>query len=281
MAAGEKVREQRATSLLVSVMFHGLAVLGVAASSWWWGASTLDTWETYTVSLVDVPLSLRPPPSPAPKPAAKPAQPPKTPTVAEPKKVPKVTKPAPTPKIAKPAPRQKTKPPARAVQAPAEPPRAPQASTSQEARSAVEALRQRQAKRDQVRQDAEATRQQAASARVAALRDQLAQEQSVDGSSGLQQVRLIAYQDRVRAKIIEAWILPLSSEQTRDLQATAQFEVTRNGNVMQLELVKSSGNGLFDASLLRAIRRASPLPALPDDYPVDVLEVEMRFRAES
>ncbi len=136
----------------------------------------------------------------------------------------------------------------------------------------------------QEQERAEASRQQAASERVAALRDQLEQEETIGGAAvvaaGVQRVRLMAYQDRVRAKIIETWILPLSEEQTRDLQATAQFQVTRNGNVEALELVKPSGNALFDASLLRAIRRASPLPALPADYLVDVLEVEMRFRAQ-
>ena len=100
-------------------------------------------------------------------------------------------------------------------------------------------------------------------------------------AAGVQRVRLVAYQDRVRAKIIETWILPLSAEKSRDLQATAQFYVRRNGEVVQLELVKPSGNTLFDASLLRAIQRASPLPVLPDDYPLDILEVEMRFRADS
>jgi TonB family protein len=165
-----------------------------------------------------------------------------------------------------------------------EPAPAPRSATPLEARSAIEALRQRQVQSDQETQ-AEVTGKQAASARVAALRDQLEQEETVGDTAitatGVQRVRLLAYQERLRAKIIETWILPLSAEQTRDLQATAQFQVTRNGQVVQLELVKPSGNTLFDASLLRAIRRASPLPALPDDYPLDVLEVEMRFRPSS
>ncbi len=305
MAAGDKGREPQATSLLVSVIFHGVVVLGIAASSWWWGGTVQDTWKTYNVSLVDMPLSLRPSTSPASPDVASPPKsnaksdstskviPPGKPKVAKPVSEPKVKPPAPA-KVVEPAPEPKTKPaPAKVVKPAPKPktkppvasPQAPKISTSREARSAIEALRQRQAKRDQVERDAEATQQQAVSARVAALRDQLAQEETVGGAAvraaGVQRVRLIAYQDRVRAKIVEAWILPLSAEQTRDLQATTQFQVTRDGNIRQLELIKPSGNGLFDASLLRAIRRASPLPALPDDYPVDILEVEMRFRAES
>jgi TonB family protein len=197
------------------------------------------------------------------------------------------------PEVAKPIPKPIPKPQAKSPsdakpeptkQAQAEPAPALRSATPLEARSAIEALRQRQAQPDQEKQ-AEVTRKQAASARVAALRDQLEQEETVGDTAitatGVQRVRLLAYQERLRAKIIETWILPLSAEQTRDLQATAQFQVTRNGQVVQLELVKPSGNTLFDASLLRAIRRASPLPALPDDYPLDVLEVEMRFRPSS
>jgi TonB family protein len=63
------------------------------------------------------------------------------------------------------------------------------------------------------------------------------------------------------------------------LQATVFFRVARDGRVEQLHLVQASGNPLFDASLIRAIKRASPLPVLPTDYPGEMLEVEMRFRA--
>ena len=302
MAAREKGREPRATSLLVSVMFHALAGLGVAASSWWWGAPMQEAWKTHTVSLVDAPLSLQQPVTVSPAVLPKTPSPPKaevkTPAPSKasppPTAAAKTPTPSPKPEAAKPPTESKAKAPSPAKPAPAKPvPAKPapdssaqdrQAATSQEVRSAIEALRQRQAKRDQEEQ-AEVTRQQAASARIDALRDQLEQQDTVGGAAvmaaGVQRVRLMAYQDRVRAKIIEMWILPLSAEQTRDLQATAQFQVTRNGQVAQLELVNPSGNSLYDDSLLRAIWRASPLPALPDDYPLDVLEVEMRFRSNS
>jgi TonB family protein len=285
MAAGEKGREPRAASLLVSVTFHALAGLGVVAGSWWWGPPTLEAWKTQTVFLVDAPLSLQPTaalsqaaPSKVPHPPEEKAKAPAAPASKAPVKAPAPSR---KPEVAKP----QAKTPARAKPAPAKPAQTPQAISSHEARSAIEALRQRQARREQERQQAEDARRQAASARVAALRDALKEQEAVGNTAvtaaGVQRVRLVAYQDRVRTKIIETWILPLSAEQTRDLQATAQFQVTRSGHVVQLELVKPSGNTLFDASLLRAIRRASPLPALPEDYPLDVLEVEMRFRAGS
>ncbi len=294
MAAGQKGGESRAASLLASVTFHVLAGLAVAASSWWWSSSGLEAWKTHTVALVDAPLPLQQPVATPPAAPPKVTSPPKAnvkapappPPTSEskaptpPKPAVKTPVPSQKPKVVKSVSKPKPKSPKRAKPAPA-----PQAASSKEARSAVEALRERQNRRDRDQQRKAAAQQQAASERVAALRDQLQQQRTVGSeavaSAGVQRVRLMAYQGRVQAKIEAAWILPLSAEQRRDLQATTQFQVTRSGQVVQLELVKPSGNTLFDASLLRAIRRASPLPALPDDYPLDILEVEIRFRGNS
>ena len=329
MAARDKKGEPRILSLLVSVLLHGLAGLGVAASTWWWGPPALETWKTQTVALVDAPLSLQaatalpqaPPPPKVTEPKPETPKLPPPPKVAEPKpEPPKIEeqKPEPPPPKAtakKPEPPKVPEPPKKVAKKKPEPPKAPpppkiaekkpeppkkppkvekkpepKAASSREARSAIEALRKRQAKRAKEEQkakerQAETEQRRTASARVAALRNQLAQQESVGGSAvtavGVQRVRLMAYQQSLRDKIIETWILPLSAEQRRNLQATAQFQVMRNGDVMQLELVKPSGNALFDASLLRAIRRASPLPSLPDDYALDSLEVVMRFRADA
>jgi len=47
----------------------------------------------------------------------------------------------------------------------------------------------------------------------------------------------------------------------------------------QLKLLQSSGHAFFDASFLRAIRRASPLPTLPADFEGEFLDIELRFSA--
>jgi TonB family protein len=75
-----------------------------------------------------------------------------------------------------------------------------------------------------------------------------------------------------------AWILPMSQEEARKLQATALLIVNRDGHVTRFQLLKTSGNALFDESLLRAIKQAEPLPPLPEDYQGGTLEVELRFR---
>jgi colicin import membrane protein len=158
------------------------------------------------------------------------------------------------------------------------------------ARQVVEQLRERQTADMQAQQ-------QAAEQRLAALRSRFGSggtgggtgSGGPDGSGpgggagglggGLSRIRLQAYQDLVREKVIGAWILPLPREEARKLQATALLTVSREGQVARLQLFQTSGNSLFDESLLRAIKQASPLPPLPEDYQGEFLEVEMRFRA--
>jgi colicin import membrane protein len=289
--------EPWAVSLAVSVVLHLLVVMGAMGSSWLWRASVFEPASSYRVALVDAPLSLRnpsplpaaapPPPKPEPKPepvpeAAAVKTPPAPPPAPEIKKTPSQpiqNKPVPA---ATPTPDQK-RPTAKPIKKTPQAAVKPQTATSSEAESALAALRQRQAEQELKRQRTEAAAQQAAAQRVAALRDQVAEENTMGAAAvravGLRQVRLTAYQERVRTQIIDAWILPIPPEQSRDLQATVFFRVVRDGRVEQLHLVQASGHPLFDASLIRAIKRASPLPVLPADYPGEMLEVEMRFRA--
>jgi colicin import membrane protein len=281
--------------LAASLVLHSLVVMGVMGSSWWWRASVFEPTSSYSVSLVDAPLSLQKPSSP---PAAAPPLPKPSPK-PPPEAVAVKTQPAPEPE---PEMKQTSSQPVRDKPVQAAVPQSdqnrptaqsiekipkaadkPQAATSSEAQSALTALRQQQAEQELERQRTETAAQLAAAQRVAALRDQVAEEDAVGAAAvqaaGVRQVRLTAYQERVRTQIIDAWVLPIPPEQSRDLRATIFFRVARDGRVEQLRLVQASGNPLFDASLIRAIKRASPLPVLPVDYPSEVLEVEMRFRA--
>jgi TonB family protein len=289
--------EPWAASFAVSAVLHILVVMGVMGSSWLWRASVFEPASSYRVALVDAPLSLRkpsPPPAaapPPPKPSPKPEPAPEVAAVKPPpapEPAPEIKKTASQPVQDKPVPAaapksDKKRPPAKPIKTTPKAAAKPQTATSSEAESALAALRQRQAEQELKRRRTEANAQQAAAQRVAALRDQVAEENTVGAEAvravGLRQVRLAAYQERVRTQITDAWILPLPPEQSRDLRATVFFRVARDGRVEQLHLVQASGHPLFDASLIRAIKRASPLPVLPADYPGEKLEVEMRFRA--
>lgn len=303
-------REPVATSCVLSVIIHALLILVVISGSWLWGSPVYSKPSAYVVALVDAPLSLdQPTPAmeepqrPTTQEKIQPDAPVKSPQVSPepmrvskpvpkkaavvPKKKTEAVKPAAKPVkkaqgMALPA-KQDKKAPAPAKQRPAPPKRAakPQTASSSEVQSDIARLRQRQVRQEAQRQRHEQAQRQAAEQRVAALRTRMTQDATagatMEMATGMQRIRLQAYQDRVREKIIDAWILPLPPEEAQALQATALLLVRRTGEVEQLKLVQSSGNSLFDASLMRAIQRAVPLPVLPDDYPGELLEVEMRF----
>ena len=119
------IHESRIMSLIVSVGLHGVAVIVITAGTWLWGEAAFKPLPSYTVALVDAPLSLKQPaatvkpksqakPPPPKASAPKPDPPPKS--VAKPAQV----KPAPVPAkppsktvvkpIAKPKPAAKLKP---------------------------------------------------------------------------------------------------------------------------------------------------------------------------
>jgi TonB family protein len=361
-------REPFAKYVTLSAVVHGAVVLGLLGSVWLWGTPTYYKPSSYTVSLVDAPLTLRQstqtgggeksaaPPAPvgdqqpaAPaESAAKPAllEPPPAPMKvlpaepmevmpAEPVKVipaeptPKATPPPPkavaAPQEKKPEPKElknpeptepkkpalaepkkPVAPPAattatgarqaidkmRERQAQAQP--APPSATATEARQSVEKLRERQAQEAKVQAEATQAQQRTAEEKLAALRARYGTGGSSPGGGGpegratgsggggllgdLQRIRLQAYQERVYELIRAAWILPMPQEEARKLQATALLIVSRDGHVARFQLLKTSGNPMFDESLLRAIKQAEPLPPLPDDYQAEALEVELRFK---
>jgi TonB family protein len=171
-------------------------------------------------------------------------------------------------------------------------PAPPSSATATEARQSVDKLRARQAQEAKAQADAAQAQQRTAEEKLAALRARYGTSgtggsgpgggATGSGSGGplgdLQHIRLQAYQERVYELIRAAWLLPMPQEEARKLQATALLIVSRDGQVARFQLLKTSGNPMFDESLLRAIKQVDPLPPLPEDYQGGTLEVELRFR---
>jgi colicin import membrane protein len=84
------------------------------------------------------------------------------------------------------------------------------------------------------------------------------------GSAGiLQDQEFLTYYQTVENKIKNAWIFPGGSN---DLTAQVDFAIGPDGNLTELKLTQGSGDGAFDDSVLRAIRKAAPFPAPPDKF---------------
>jgi colicin import membrane protein len=79
------------------------------------------------------------------------------------------------------------------------------------------------------------------------------------------------YYSAVESRVRQQWIFPESLD--KDLETIVSIKINRDGRVIVERIEKSSGNTLFDRSVIRAINKASPLPPPPQD-----MEMGLRFR---
>ena len=219
----------------------------------------------------EVPEASVEPPAPAAKP--KPVEAPLKPSVVETR----TEKPAPAKASAKrPAPTQTSarKPaPATPKVAAAQPKAAPAPKTTAKPRSP--------ASRNSPQAAARAQQTIANLRRAQAARVEGTTANQVPGgiAARMSDIRKQAYVERVRARIINAWRLPMPSKMAQGLQARVLLTIDREGQVIRYELIGPSGSQPFDTSLQRAVQASLPLPPLPEDIGRDnpVQEFEFRF----
>ena len=85
----------------------------------------------------------------------------------------------------------------------------------------------------------------------------------------------IIYQNRMLATIKENWAWV---GQRSNLRVVVQFGVKENGEIVGLKIVQPSGDPSYDESVLRAVKKSSPLAAPPENYRKDFADVELTFR---
>lgn len=75
----------------------------------------------------------------------------------------------------------------------------------------------------------------------------------------------VAYQAKVRYKIIQEWILPLAYLEGDVVpRARMVVQINQAGEIVAQGWEEKSGNAAFDSSCERAVSRASPLPVPPE-----------------
>ena len=86
------------------------------------------------------------------------------------------------------------------------------------------------------------------------------------------------YVESVQRRISSNWLLATIDPYVAWApRAVINFEVLRNGAVMNVQMIQSSGVPSVDRSALRAIQDSSPLDRLPSDYRGDKVMVEFWF----
>ena len=100
-------------------------------------------------------------------------------------------------------------------------------------------------------------------------------------SAAIQQARDLAFSaftTAVQEKVWGRWVMPLNVPD--GLSAKVVISLDRNGKVLKARVSAKSGNPLYDASVLDAVKKASPLPMPKDSRLLDMIVeegVEFRF----
>ncbi|HNW81682.1 MAG TPA: cell envelope integrity protein TolA [bacterium] len=86
------------------------------------------------------------------------------------------------------------------------------------------------------------------------------------------------YTRKISALIRNNWSIPgiIQNDQLKGLQAEAFFRITYSGEVYSVEIRTSSGNNLFDSSVIEAIKKTGTLP-LPEDRDLKKLVLKEGF----
>jgi colicin import membrane protein len=95
------------------------------------------------------------------------------------------------------------------------------------------------------------------------------------GPGVLKGMDFVIYQNRMLSTIKDNWAWV---GQRTNLRVVVQFGIKDNGEITGLKVVQPSGDATYDESVLRAVKKSSPLPAPPNAYRKDFAEVELTFR---
>lgn len=101
--------------------------------------------------------------------------------------------------------------------------------------------------------------------------------QGPGGGGQLVGLEFLAYRQQVINTIKAQWTNVIARP---GLMAAVRFTIAPDGEVTDVRLAQSSGNGAYDASALRAVQHVSRLPAPPPKYANEFREFQIEFHSE-
>lgn len=124
----------------------------------------------------------------------------------------------------------------------------------------------RKRKAEEEKQD-KARREQALKEKMRAEEEKMNREQEIAAlrKSELKkrQTTIDKYMNLIEAKVYRYWIKPPSA--SKGLVSELRVKLIPSGEVIRIELSKSSGDPVYDQSVTAAVKKASPLPLPPAD----------------
>jgi len=95
------------------------------------------------------------------------------------------------------------------------------------------------------------------------------------GAGEVRGVEFLLYYNRMLARIREAWVYTGGATTA---EVNVRFRILDDGVVADLRVTTPSGDAAYDASVLRAVRAASPLGPPPEKFRADFADVELTFQ---
>jgi len=92
-------------------------------------------------------------------------------------------------------------------------------------------------------------------------------------------MKMKVYYSIIWSRIREQWALPEGILPQDNFEAIIAVKILRNGAVADLDFEKRSGNRYFDESAVKAVKKGSPFPPLPEWMRESNIEVGVRFRS--
>ncbi len=99
----------------------------------------------------------------------------------------------------------------------------------------------------------------------------------VGGEGVLKSIEYIGYVNYMQATLKGNWAWAGAK---RSLKALVRFGVKENGEIVGVKITQSSGDLLYDESVLRAVRKSSPLTAPPENHRKEFADVEYSFQPD-
>ena len=78
------------------------------------------------------------------------------------------------------------------------------------------------------------------------------------------EAKYISYFSRIKQQIQRVWVYPSQGiKRTLSGELTLKFEISKDGNLLSLRLINSSGSNILDANAVKAVREAAPYYPFP------------------
>jgi len=78
------------------------------------------------------------------------------------------------------------------------------------------------------------------------------------------EAKYVSYFGRIKQQIQRVWVYPSQGiKRTLSGELTLKFEISKDGNLLSLRLISSSGSNILDANAIKAVRGAAPYYPFP------------------